>query len=184
MKTNDLKRLGREYIEASGFDSNVKLKLLSSVNVAEALDKEISSIEKRMDGLAKEQPSYPLLQTIPGVGKVLAWTIVYETGPIERFRKAGHYASYCRCVGSQRLSNGKKKGEGNRKNGNAYLAWAFMEAANFAIRYSAHAKSYYERKCRRSHPVVARKALAHKLARASYYVMKEQVAFDPAKAFA
>ena len=55
-------------------------------------------------------------------------------------------ASYCRCVGSQKISNGKKKGQGNTKNGNKYLAWAFVEAANFAIRFNAKIKSFYQRK--------------------------------------
>jgi transposase len=86
-------------------------------------------------------------------------------------------------VGSERLSNGKKKGKGNRKNGNVYLAWAFMEAAHFAIRYEPKAKAFYERKLRSSHQIVALKALAHKLARASYHMMRDGVAFDPSKAF-
>jgi transposase len=102
----------------------------------------------------------------------------------KRFSTVGDYASYCRCVGSQKLSNGKKKGKGNTKNGNKYLAWAFVEAANFAIRYNARIKSFYQRKKARSHGVLAIKAVAHKLCRACYYIVKDQVAFDVAKAFA
>ncbi len=182
--TNNLKRWGEAYVDAQSYDSHVKLNLKSTVKVTEALDEQIRCIEKVILRQAKEHPRFNVLKTVPGVGKVLAWTILYETGPIERFAKAGQYASYCRCVGSKRLSNGKKKGEGNRKNGNAYLAWAFMEATNYAIRYEPLAKKYYQRKVRRSHRVVALKALAHKLARASYYVMRDGVAFDPSKAFA
>jgi transposase len=113
-----------------------------------------------------------------------ALTIMLETGDIKRFSTVGDYASYCRCVGSQKLSNGKKKGSGNTKNGNKYLAWAFVEAANFAIRYSPRIKSFYQRKKAKSHGVVALKAVAHKLCRACYYIMKDQVPFDVAKAFA
>ena len=182
--TNDLKRWGEDYVESQNYDSHVKLNLKSSVKVTEVLDEQIRCIEKVVLRQAKQHPRFNWLKTVPGIGKVLAWTILYETGPIERFAKVGHYASYCRCVGSQRLSNGKKKGQGNRKNGNAYLAWAFMEAANFAIRFEPLAKKYYQRKVRTSHRVVALKALAHKLARASYYVMRDGVAFDPSKAFA
>ncbi|WP_419187192.1 transposase [Cupriavidus necator] len=82
----------------------------------------------------------------PGIGQILASVILLETGPIERFASAGNFASYARCVDSQRLSNGKKKGEGNTKNGNKYLPWAFVEAANFAMRFCAEAKRFYERK--------------------------------------
>lgn len=95
----------------------------------------------------------------------------------------GHYASYCRCVKSIKLSNDKKKGAGNRKNGNKYLAWAYVEAANFAIRYFPKAKHFYDRKSARTNKTVARKALANKIARASYHIMKNQVAFEESKMF-
>jgi transposase len=81
------------------------------------------------------------------------------------------------------VSNGKKKGENNRKNGNKYLAWAYVEAANFAIRYHDPVKRFYQRKKAKTNGVVAIKAVAHKLARASYYVMRDRVAFDVNKAF-
>ncbi|MFM0069230.1 transposase [Paraburkholderia aspalathi] len=94
------------------------------------------------------------------------------------FASAGNFASYARCVDSQRMSHGKKKGEGNTKNGNPYLSWAFMEAANFAMRFSTEAKRFYERKKAKSNPIPARKALAHKLARACFHMLKEQKPFD------
>ena len=106
-----------------------------------------------------------------------------ETGDIHRFNKAGDFASYARCVQSKRVSNGKKKGENNRKNGNKYLAWAFVEAAHFSIRYSDTIKSFYQRKCAKTKKVVALKAVAHKLARACFYVMRDNVEFDIEKAF-
>jgi len=73
-------------------------------------------------------------------------TIMLETGDIKWFDKAGNYASYCRCISGARYSNGKKKGKTNSKNGNKYLAWAFTEAAGFAIRYNKTVKAYYQRK--------------------------------------
>ena len=106
-----------------------------------------------------------------------------ETGDISRFESVGNYASYCRLVGSIKLSNGKKKGKGNAKNGNKYLSWAYVEAANFCIRYDEHAKRYYQKKSAKTKRVVALKALAHKLARASYYVMRDNVEFDSRKLF-
>jgi transposase len=106
-----------------------------------------------------------------------------ETGDIRRFASVGNYASYCRCVGSQKISNGKTKGKGNTKNGNKYLAWAFVEAANFAIRFNAKIKSFYQRKKAKTKGVVALKAVAHKLCRACYYIMRDRVAFDVTKAF-
>jgi len=87
-------------------------------------------------------------------------------------------------VGSERISNGKRKGHGNRKNGNKYLAWAYIEAANFAVRFNPAIKRYYQRKCARTNRIVAIKTVAHKLARACFYILRDQVAFDVNKAFA
>jgi transposase len=103
-----------------------------------------------------------LLTSIPGIGQTLATAILLETGAIERFREVGHFASYARCVDSVRMSNGKKKGEGNTKNGNAYLAWAFVEAAHFARRYCAEAKRFFDKKRAKTNNAVATKGLAPK----------------------
>jgi transposase len=101
-----------------------------------------------------------------------------EVGDIARFQKVGNYSSYCRCVGSQRISNGKKKGENNTKNGNKYLAWAYIEAANFARRYLPVAQKFYQKKMAKSNVCIATKALANKLARATYYMMRDKIPFD------
>jgi transposase len=126
---------------------------------------------------------YKGLVTIPGIGKVLGLTIMLETGPVGRFAGAGNYASYCRKVPALRMSNAKMKGRGNRKNGNKYLAWAFSEAAELARRYSPRARGYYDRKRQKRHPAAAHNALASKLAKAAYYIMKDQVEFVPEKLF-
>lgn len=84
----------------------------------------------------------------------------------------------------QHLSNGKKKGTGHVKNGNRYLAWAFIEAAHFAIRYHPNIKAFDQRKKARTNGLVALKAMAHKLARACEDGMRDQVAFETNRAFA
>ncbi len=123
------------------------------------------------------------LKSAPGIGDILGPTILLETGPIERFASVGDYASYCRMVDSKRLSNGKKKGEGNRKCGNAYLALAYIEAANFAIRYHEPVRRWYDRKASKRHRIVALKAVAHKIARGCYHALRDQVPFDIKRAF-
>ena len=100
------------------------------------------------------------LQSVPGIGPILGMTILLESGAIERFDSVGDYASYCRMVESVRLSNGKRKGTGNRKCGNRYLCWAYIEAANYAVRYHPSIRRWYERKRARKHRVVAIKAVA------------------------
>jgi transposase len=164
-------------------DRNVKLGVQAHRATIKVLTKQIETIEATLLKQVKTIPEYKILLTVPGIGPVIAWTIVLEAGDLSRFANVGHFASYCRCVDSKRISNEKKKGENNRKNGNPYLAWAFFEAAHFAIQYLPAAKGFYERKAAQRNPILAMKALSHKLARACYYVMRDQVPFDPARLF-
>jgi transposase len=140
-------------------------------------------LEKRLKERVNLRPEYRLLKTAPGIGEILATTIMLETGTVARFAQVGNFSSYCRCVKSLRESNNKKKGEGNAKNGNKYLAWAFVEAANFALRFCPEAKSFYERKKRKTNRIVALKAVAHKLARACYHILREQKPFEVNRCF-
>ena len=126
---------------------------------------------------------YQLLNSIPGVGKILASTIVLETGAIERFPGPGQYASYARCVNTAKVSNGKLKGRGNKRNGNKYLAWAFMEAAHYAAIWSPEIKRFYQKRQAKRHILVAKKTVANKLAKASYHMLKRQEPFNVTRAF-
>lgn len=184
MNANAVKRLTPETVESLALPADVRLAIRADVAVINQLDEEIERIETRLQEKVASRPELDLLKTTPGIGRVLATTIVLETGAINRFAQVGHFASYCRCVDSKRISNGKKKGEGNTKNGNKYLAWAFVEAANFALRYCPEAKRFYERKKVKTNGIVAIKALAHKLARACYHMLKEGKPFDVRKCFA
>jgi len=156
----------------------------SNLRVYRCLVKEIKDHEEMVLARVKGNAGFENLLGVSGIGKALGLTVLLESGDMGRFVSAGHFASYCRCVGSQRLSNGKKKGKGNTKNGNKWLAWAFIEAANFAIRYNAIVKRFYQRKKARTNGVVAIKAVAHKLARATYHVLKDGVPFQVERTFA
>jgi transposase len=167
-----------------GLRGEVALAMKANVAVLGALAGQIDRLERRLAELVRPQPQYALLTSVPGIGQTLATVILLETGPIERFAGVGNYASYARCVDSARISNDRQKGRGNAKNGNKYLAWAFVEAAIFAIRHCEQAKRFYERKKSRTHRVVAIKALAHKLARACYHMLREGRPFDVNRCFA
>jgi transposase len=182
--SNQVKRLDELAIAQMHLQDDVALAIRTNVAVITTLSAQIDVVEKRLQEKVASNPDYVLLTTVPGIGQALATVILLETGTIERFASAGNFASYARCVDSQRMSNGKKKGEGNTKNGNPYLSWAFMEAANFAMRFSTEAKRFYERKKAKSNPILARKALAHKLARACFHMLKEQKPFDVSRCFA
>jgi len=147
------------------------------------LDEAISRIERELQQRIQPRKDYQLLQSIPGVGPVLGTTIALETGTIQRFSSPGNYTSYARCVKSEKISNGKRKGQGNKKNGNKYLAWAFMEAAHYSAIWNPRIKQYYQRKKAKAHVLVAKKAVANKLARACYHMLKRGEVFDETRAF-
>ena len=128
-------------------------------------------VETTVKAFVEPVEAFRRIRQVPGIGEILGMTIVLESGDFARFANAGCYASYCRTVQSRRESNGKKKGENNRRNGNPHLAWAFIEAATFAPRFEPQMQSWYDRKKRQRNSVVARKALACKLAKAVWHVM-------------
>lgn len=167
------------------FDSeDLAMAVQCNLSVYRCLSGEIELLERAILAKARTHPLFDLLQSVAGVGKILGLTILLETGDITRFAGPGNYASYCRCVGSARLSNGKRKGQGNTKNGNKFLAWAFVEAANYAVRYYPEIQRFYERKKSKTNGIVAVKAVSHKLARAAYHVMKDAAPFHLQRAFA
>ena len=183
ISANRVKRLTLEAVEATFEDPNLALAVKSSWKVMDCLQEQIAALEEAVHGQVKLRKGYKKLLTVPGIGKILALTIMLETGDISRFREVGNYVSYARLVGSSHWTNGKRKGSGNTKNGNAFLCWAFIEAANFAIRHNETVRRYYQRKQARTMRIVALKAVAHKLARACYHMIKEDVAFEVTRAF-
>lgn len=183
MTGDRVKRLSADEVQALGFKEDVTLGLQANVAVIGTLNTEIAKLERRLLQCLKPRPEHALLGTVPGVGRILGPIILLETGPIERFAAVGNYSSYARCVNSVRISNDRKKGEGNRRNGNKYLAWAFIEAANKARRWHPEARRFHDRKRARTNSIVATKALAHKLARACYHILKNRERFDMQRCF-
>ncbi len=184
LKSNDVKFLMTDRVSPL-FADNEDLALAGKVSkeTIDFMTRQIKAMEDIIDGRIHLSHPYDRLLSMPGVGKILASTIMLETGSIERFRTVGNYASYCRKVPAGRFSNDKKKGTGNRKNGNKYLAWAFSEASDHARFHDAEAQKYYQRKLKQTNAPIAHNALAHKLTRAAYYIMRDGVIFMPDKAF-
>lgn len=164
-------------------DENVKFAAQSQLKVLDCIMEQINLLEIQIQKIIKPDPLFALLKSIPGIGPILAMTILLETGDIKRFEAVGNYSSYCRCVESKRVSNEKKKGMNNRKNGNAYLCWAFIEASNRAIASYPEVKKYYQRKLSKTMRVVALKTIANKLSKACYFMLRDKAEFDMKKLF-
>ena len=181
VSTNQIRKAG---FVVPALDAPIALAIESALTLYHAIEREIDSIEEAVLAQVKLAPEFAILRSMSGVGKILGLTVMLETGSIARFAGPGDYASYSRCVSSERTSNGKKKGEGHVKCDNKYLSWAFSEAAHFAVRYEPLAKRFYEKKRTQRNGMVAIRACAHKLCRAAYFMLRDQVPFDAKRLFA
>jgi transposase len=183
LRVDQIKHLTLDDVQILLPNEDQALSVSSTLRVLTCLMEQIHIVEKWAHSRIKSTPLYELVQSVNGIGPILAQTILLETGDINRFADVGDYVSYCRLVGSTRVSNGKNKGKGNVKNGNKYLSWAYSEAAHFAVRFNPMIQRFYQRKASKTKVPVAYKTVAHKLARACYHIMRNQVPFDVAKAF-
>lgn len=174
------KKQTRRHIPNRLDDPDLSMSVDCDLDLIEALDAIIYKIEKQLEAQAKahDRTAYRLLRTIPGVGKMLALTILYEIHTLTRFKSASHLSSYARLVKVERTSMGKKTGDGNPKIGNPHLKWAFTEIILRAQVDSPRIKKYYEKlKCKHG-PAKAKTLIAHKFAISTFHMLKHGQAFD------
>jgi transposase len=148
-------------------------------------DRLLTELELEIVNTAKahDAQTFYRLRSIPGVGKILALVLLYEIHDIARFPRVQEFVSYCRLVKCAKESAGKRYGTAGAKIGNAYLKWAFSEAAVLFLRNNPAGQKYLARLAKKHGKGKALTVLAHKLARAVYYMWKRDTAFDLDKFF-
>ena len=161
-------------------DPNIRLSIQTNLELIEHYDKLINALELFVLQNARDHDPQALylLQTAPGIGKILSLVILYEIGDINRFPTVGQFVSYARLVACAKESAGKKYGTSGKKIGNMHLKWAFSEAAVLFLRKNPQGMKYKKRLQQRYGKSKALSILAHRLGRATYYVLKRQKAFD------
>ena len=159
---------------------SVKASVELDVRLADFLHDEIRQLELHIERSAKVDDPQSLfrLQTIPGVGRILAMTMLYEIDTIKRFPTVGQFLSYCRLVKGSHTSNGKSYGSPGKKIGNAHLKWAFSEAVPLLKRCCPEASDFVDRIEKKRGKARAFSYLAVKLGRAVYYMLKRGEAFE------
>jgi transposase len=159
---------------------SVQRSAAADLAVIDCLDEQIAQLELYLVRTAKVEDvqTYHRLQTIPGVGKILALVLLYEVHNILRFDNAGQFLSYARLVRCQHESAGKILGSANNKIGNAHLRWAFGEAACLLLRASERARQWKQRQANKRGEGKALAILAAKLGRAVYHLWRKEQAFD------
>ena len=161
-------------------NSSVQKMIQADFSVIEAYDPIIAKMEWDIIKSAKHHDpvAHALLNTVPGIGKILSLVILYEIENIRRFPSIQDFASYSRLVKSVKESNGKKYGSNGNKIGNAHLKWAFSEAAVLFLKGNEQGKKYLDRLANKHGKGKALSILAHKLGRAVYFMLKNKKPFD------
>jgi len=177
---NSIKRLNEKDMHELYHHPFIRAKSTMELQRIELLTAQIKRMEKALFERARQDFTFSLLQTIPGIGDTLALTILYEVGDINRFANARAFCSYCRVVPGIHQSSDKAYRSPNSKQGNRYLKWSFSQAAIMAIRYYPQIRRLYERlaaKRKKAARLVARSIIAHRLAQAAFHVMRQRVAY-------
>jgi transposase len=161
-------------------DASVRKSIETDLKLLDHYDELITQLELYIVRTAKvhDADTFHRLRSIPGVGKILAMTILYEVHDIGRFPRVQEFCSYSRLVKCSRESAGKRQGFGGSKIGNVHLKWAFSEAAVSFLSKSADGRRLVERLRRKHGKGKALSILAHKLGRAVYYMMAREKTFD------
>lgn len=179
--SNDVKYKSKRDGVLDGIDDAcVRRRVEADLSLLEPLDTTIRRLEKDIELAA--QPHYAtemaVLRSTPGVGLVIALTILLEIDTIERFDTRQQFCSYARLCGARQESAGKTVGSGNAKAGNAWLKWAFSEAAVLGAQKHERIAKYLDKLSGRLGKAKALSALAHKLGRAFYHMLHQKEVFD------
>jgi transposase len=173
-------RSNREGI-AEAFDNvAIQTNLAADLELIDYYDAIIGNLELTVLRQVRghDRDAYERLKTIPGIGKILALTILYEIHDIDRFSRVQDFASYSRLVKCQSSSAGKIKGTSGAKMGNAHLKWAFSEAAVLFLAKCPEGKKLVDRLAKKHGKAKALSILAHRIGRAAYFMLKRKRAFD------
>jgi transposase len=170
----------RAAITADVADPFVRRRVETHLALLEPLDTTIRRLEAEIEDAAREHfpTELAVLRSTPGVGPVLSLTILLETDTIDRFASRQQFCSYARLCGAVQTSDNKRTGVGNRKAGNAWLKWAFSEAAVLSAQKDERIGRYLDRLSSRLGKPKALSALAHKLGRAFYHMLHTKEVFD------
>ena len=174
------RKRNRNNIQDNFPDDSVQRSVLVNLELIREYERVLNDVERYITNHAKQHQPQDLflLQTIPGVGKILALVMLYEIHDINRFEKVQNFCSYARLIKPQKESAGKKSAKGNKKIGNAYLKWAFGEATVLLIRERPVIKELHNKLKNKHGKARALAIIAHKLGRAVYYMLKNKQAFD------
>lgn len=169
---DDLYELTPENLKALVVEEPLRCQMESYLEIIRVLNERIKIMESVIHQKAKQDEIVKKLRLLPGIGPILSWTIRYEVGEITRFKDSKNFLSYCGLAPRIKLSNFKKKGEGDPRNRNKYLRWAFAEVA-IELLHKPKIKRFHDRLVKKKGVVKAKGIIASKIARIAFMVMTQ-----------
>jgi transposase len=173
-------KANREGVEEHFPEPSVRETIELDLTLIDHYDQLLSEVELSITRTAKQHDvnAFDRLRSVPGIGKILALVILYEIQDITRFPRVQDFVSYCRLVKGAKESAGKRHGLSGKTIGNPQLKWAFSEAAVLFLRQNQPGQVYFAKLEHKHGKGKALTVLAHKLARAGYYMLTRRQAFD------
>src|SRR5918992_4147433 len=173
-------KANREGVAERFDDPDVQKSIEVDLALIDYYDQLLTDLELHIVNTAKQHDAntFYRLRSVPGIGKILALVMLYEIHDIDRFPRVQDFVSSCRVVKCAKESAGKRYGTAGRKIGNAYLKWAFSEAAVLFLRDNPSGQKYLTKLEKKHGQGKALTLLAQKLGRAVYDMLKRQQAFD------
>ena len=170
----------REAVAEHFPDPSVRKAIEVDVSLIDHYEQLLGEVELSRPRSAKvhDIQTFARLQSVPGIGQMLALVILSESQDLHRFPRVQDFVSSCRVVKCAKASNGKRLGTSGKKIGNVHLRWAFAEAAVLFIRQSQSGKAYFAKLEHKHGKAQALTVLAHKLGRAVYYMLTREQVFD------
>jgi transposase len=139
------------------------------LDILEIVKEKIKRVDERIRDVSDAHEDIRLLETIPGVGHVVAMTIKAEVGEIGRFRSPDALASYTGLAPMVRQSGENKAHVGGMsKQGNPRLRYMLTEAVHVMYCLGSRLTSFYERKKEEKGSKKATVATAKKLLEVMY----------------
>jgi len=173
-------KANREGVAEAFAEPDARKSMEVDFRLIEQYDEIIRDVELHLDRRAKQHDpqAYHRLRSVPGIGKILALTILYEIHDVGRFERVQDFLSYSRLVKCDHSSAGKKLGTGGAKIGNVHLKWAFSEAAALFLRNNPEGQKHLRRLAGQHGKAKALSILAAKLGRAVYLMLSKERTFD------
>ena len=153
-------RKGKEWVRSVGLSELDRMAMDAHLDMMETADGKASEFASRMAAIGIADSRVKIIMTMPGIGHLIALSIIAEIVDVARFATAEKLVSYAGISPSHRNSGETRIGGGITKRGSPWLRNAMVDAATVATRFDPRMEAIYERIAKRRGKQKAKVAVA------------------------